>query len=118
MKQRLGEFEQLLLFALLHLGDEAYGVAIRQAVEERTGRTVSAGAVYVAMERLSEQGLVTSRFGETTPQRGGRRKKYYRLEPAGAEALQRSYETLTRMAAGLGEKLSQHAAGRPAVEEI
>ena len=67
--------------------------------------------VYVALERLATRGLVSSRFGEATPQRGGRRKKFYRLEPAGVTGLNRSYQTLTKMAAGLGTKLAQLAGG-------
>ena len=109
MSKHLGEFEQLLLFALLDADDEAYGVTLRGVIEERTGRQVSAGAIYVAMERLAARGLVSSRFGETTPARGGRRRKYYKLEPAGIRVLRRSYQTLTKMAAGLEAKLSQHA---------
>jgi PadR family transcriptional regulator PadR len=105
MRDHLGEFEQLLLFAVLRLGDDAYGVAIRQAIEMRTGRTVSAGAVYTALERLEQQSLVSSRFGEPTPERGGKRKKYYRLETAGARALKRAHDALTSMARGLAPKL-------------
>ena len=80
MSAHLGEFEQLLLFALVRLGDDAYGVAIRQEVERRTGRMISAGAVYTALDRLEGRGFVSSRVGDPTPQRGGRRKRHYRLE--------------------------------------
>jgi DNA-binding PadR family transcriptional regulator len=106
---RLGEFEQILLFALLRLGDDAYGVTIRRDIEERTGRTVSSGAVYTAMERLEARGLVSSVVGEPTPQRGGKRKKYYRLERRGAQALARSYDALREMAKGLGTRLADIA---------
>ena len=105
--RHLGEIEQLILFALVDIDAEAYGVTIRRVIEERTGREVSAGAVYVALERMAGRGLVSSRFGESTPERGGRRKKYYLLEPAGAAALKRSYDTLTKMASGLGPKLAR-----------
>lgn len=108
-KKPLGEFEQLLMFALLELGDDAYGRTVRQAVEERAGRQVSPGAVYTALERLEARDLVSSRRGESTPERGGRRKKYYRLEPEGAAALKESYERLTRMAEGLTPKLAELA---------
>ena len=113
MDTRLGEFEQLLLFALLRLGDNAYGVTLRREIETRIGRVVSAGAVYTAMERLEARGFVSSVIGEPTPQRGGKRKKYYRMERAGAKALARSYESLQEMARGLIPKLVQSASDDP-----
>ena len=109
MSKHLGEFEQLLMFALLELDAKAYGMTIRKAIEERTGRQVSPGAVYTALERLEARGFVTSRVGDTAPARGGRRRKYYRLVPEGAEALRRSYETLTSMASGLEPKMADLA---------
>ena len=105
MRTFLGEFEQLLLLALLKLGDEAYGVRIRQAIESGAGRPVSAGAVYTALERLERQGLVSSRLGDPTPERGGKRKRYYRLEADGASALKQAQAALARMAKGLAPKL-------------
>lgn len=105
MPKTLGEFEQLILMAILRLGDDAYGVTIRREIEERTGRDVSAGAVYTALGRLEKGGLVSSRIGEPTPERGGRRKKFYRLEPVGARALHGAYETLRQMAEGIEEDL-------------
>lgn len=105
MRTYLGEFEQLLLFALLQLEDEAYGARIRESIEARTGRTVSPGAVYTALDRLETRGLVSSVLGEPTPQRGGKRKRYYRIEPEGAELLRRSHDALARMARGLKPKL-------------
>lgn len=105
MRSYLGEFEQLLLMALLQLEDEAYGARIREVIEARTGRTISPGAVYTALDRLETRGLVASSLGEPTPQRGGKRKRYYRLEPQGAELLRRSHEALARMARGLKPKL-------------
>lgn len=107
----LGDFEQLLLFAVLRLEDDAYGVAIRRELDERTHRTISAGAVYTALERLESKGLVVSRVGDTTPARGGRRRKYYRLEPAGAEALYRSYDEIRSMADGVAGRLAALASG-------
>ncbi len=97
----LGEFEQLLLFALLRVGDDAYGVTIRQEIARRTGRDIAAGAIYTALERLEARGYVHSWMGEPTPERGGKRKKYYQLLPAGQQALSRSYENLQRMARGI-----------------
>jgi PadR family transcriptional regulator PadR len=97
MRSFLGEFEQLLLLALLP-GDESYGVEIRRAIEERTGRTVSPGAVYTALDRLERRGLVVSRLADPTPERGGKRKRYYRLEAAGEKLLRESQRALASMA--------------------
>lgn len=102
MSKTLGEFEQMILFALLDLeGEEAYGVTIREVMEERTGRSISSGAVYTALDRLREQGLVTSWVGDPTPERGGRRKRYYRLEPSGLQALDRAARLFEGMSRGL-----------------
>jgi len=100
MTRGLGEFEQLLLFAVLRLGSSAYGVRIRQEIARTTGRDVAAGAVYTGLDRLQSRGYVSSWEGETTPSRGGRRRRYYRLERAGALALEASYSNVRRMAAG------------------
>jgi DNA-binding PadR family transcriptional regulator len=102
----LGEFEQLVLFAVLQL-DEAYGASIREEIEARTGRAVSAGAVYTTLERLDARGLVSSSWGEPTPERGGKRKRYYALEPAGRAALARSWHALRAMARGAAPKLEE-----------
>ncbi len=110
-RRSLGDFEQLLLFAILRLGDDAYGVSIRRELEERAHRSVSAGAVYTGLERLESKGLVTARIGDTTPARGGRRRKYYRLEPEGAAALAASWEEIRRMAEGVHVRLAALAAG-------
>jgi DNA-binding PadR family transcriptional regulator len=102
MAKTLGEFEQMILFALLDLeGEEAYGVTIREVMEERTRRSISSGAVYTALDRLREQGLVASWIGEPTPERGGRRKRLYRLEVAGLQALDRSARLFEDMSQGL-----------------
>jgi DNA-binding PadR family transcriptional regulator len=106
----LGDFEQLLLFAILRLDADAYGVTIRQEIELRAGRFVSAGAVYTALDRLEAKRLVSSRVEDATPARGGRRKKYYQLEPAGAAALRQSYGEIQRMAAGMGARLAETSA--------
>jgi DNA-binding PadR family transcriptional regulator len=105
----LGEFEQLILFALLQLGDGACGVTIRELIQERTERSVSSGAIYTALGRLEERGLVTSTLGEPTPGRAGRPRKYYVLKPAGARALKASYTTIQAMAGGLIPRLSKLA---------
>lgn len=107
----LGEFEQLILFSVLKLGEDAYGVAIREAIEERTGRVVSSGAIYTTLGRLEDRGLVSSRVGAPTPGRVGRPRKYYTLKPAGARALMDAYETIQAMAGGLIPKLAEVAEG-------
>ncbi len=110
MNTFLGEFEQTLLFALLEAGDDAHGVVLRRAIEERTGRAVSAGAVYTALERLTGKGYVSSWLSEPAPERGGRRKKHYRLEPEGALALNRALEQMRRMSEGLDRRLAEAVA--------
>jgi DNA-binding PadR family transcriptional regulator len=101
----IGEFEQLVLLALVRLKDEAYGVPITEEIQRRTKRGVALGSVYKTLERLEQKGLVTSSVGEPTAERGGRRKKYYRLQPAGARALRASIHAIRRMADGLGAEL-------------
>ena len=101
MKHGLGEFEQLVLLALVRLGTEAYGVAIRDEIEQRTGRNVALGAVYTTLLRLEDKRLVATRLGEPTPQRGGRRKKYYRPLAAGRRELATSLDALRSMTRGL-----------------
>lgn len=98
---QLGEFEHLILLALLRLDSEAYGVRIRQEIEDRTGRPATVGAVYVTLDRLEQKGLVESWTGEATPERGGRAKRYFRTTPAGREALRESQQALARMAEGV-----------------
>ena len=105
MPERLGSLEQLLLLALLRLGDDAYGVPIRDEIEQRTGRVVSPGAIYTALDRLETRGLVRSRLGEPTPERGGKRKRHYRLTARGASAVAEAHSGLAQMARGLEPKL-------------
>ena len=97
----LGEFEQLVLLSLVRLGTDAYGVAVRDEIERQTGRAVALGAVYTTLLRLENKRLVASRLGEPTPQRGGRRKKYYRPLVAGRRELAASIEALRSMTRGL-----------------
>lgn len=101
----LGEFEQMLLLAIVHLGTEAYGTAIRREIEARTGRDVAVGALYTALERLERKGHVSSRMSDPLPQRGGRSRREFQLRPAGAAALKRSRERLARMWEGLTPQL-------------
>lgn len=103
----LGTFEQLVLLALLHLGDDAYGMTVRREIEERAGRPTSLGAVYATLDRLEAKGYVTSRTGEPAPERRGRARRFFRVEPPGHMALRHTLLTLERMREGLG------ADGRP-----
>ena len=89
-RSRLGPFQQQMLYALLRLGEKAYGMRIWQELEERTGDRVTVGAVYATLERLERKGLVSSRLAEPTPERGGRAKRYYSITGVGVRALQDS----------------------------
>jgi PadR family transcriptional regulator len=97
----LGELEQVVLLAILQAGDEAYGVAIRGEIRRRTRREFTLGTVYKTLSRLDEKGLVTSFDGEPTPERGGRRKRYYRVTAAGRRALRHAISALRTMTTGL-----------------
>jgi PadR family transcriptional regulator len=99
--QGLGEFEQLVLLALVRLGTEAYGVAVRDEIEQRASRKVALGAVYTTLLRLEDKGFAASRLGDPTPERGGRRKKFYRPTAAGQRALRASLDALRGMTRGL-----------------
>jgi DNA-binding PadR family transcriptional regulator len=99
----LGEFEQLVLLAILQLGDAASGAAIRQAIEDGGRRTVWIGAVYTTLERLEAKGLVRARVVD--PGKGERRRKHYALEPAGRAAIAQAHATWQRMTRGLKPKL-------------
>jgi len=97
----LGELEQIVLLALIRLGDNAYGVPIRLDIEKRTRRTLSIGALYRTLERLEEKGFVSSRTGDPTPERGGRAKRFFRAEAPGLQALRRTRDALDVMWDGL-----------------
>lgn len=107
----LAEFELYIMLALVRLGDEAYGVAIRQEIEARTGRPVSIGAVYATLGRLGDKKLVDFRISEPLPVQGGRSRKYFRLTPQGREALDHSTGMLTRMMDGLVPQLGPKQGG-------
>jgi DNA-binding PadR family transcriptional regulator len=105
----LGEFEQLTLLAILRLGDQAYGVTIRAELAERTGRTIAPGALYTTLERLEAKGIITSRMGDPTPQRGGRAKRYVTVTAAGVQALRRAVKAYERLLDGLDLLRGAHA---------
>lgn len=96
----LGEFEYLIVTSAARLGDKAYGAAIREAIEIATGRNCSIGALYTTIERLEAKGLMTSRMGEATPQRGGRAKRMVRVTGAGVRAAKEFYDAVTRISRG------------------
>jgi DNA-binding PadR family transcriptional regulator len=106
---RLGEFEQLILLAILRLGDNAYGVTIRAELSQRAGRGVAPGALYTALERLETKGLIRSRMSDPTPQRGGRAKRQVRVTAAGMKALARSVQAYERLLDGLDLFRAAHA---------
>ena len=101
----LGEFEQLVLLAILRLDDDAYGATIRRLIEEATARTIAIGAMYTTLERLQAKGYVSTRIGDPTTERGGRRRKLYSLAGPGRLALSRVYESWGNMTRGLEPKL-------------
>jgi PadR family transcriptional regulator PadR len=105
----LGEFEQLILLAVLRLRDNAYGVTIRAELAERAGRAVAPGALYTALERLETKGLITSRMSDPTPQRGGRAKRQVTVTAAGMEALTRALRAYDRLLDGLNLERGAHA---------
>jgi PadR family transcriptional regulator PadR len=108
----LGEFEQLVLFAVLRLNDDASGVAIHDEIEARTGRDVSPGSIYTTLGRLEERGLVTSVVTAPASARVGRPRKHYTLRPAGARALREAYGNIQALSVGLLPKLADLARGR------
>jgi PadR family transcriptional regulator PadR len=103
----LGDFEQLVLLGVLRLDEDAYGAAIRREIHIRSGRDVSINAVYTTLDRLESKGLLRSWVGEPTAERGGRRRKFYAIRPAGTAALQQAYRAFAAMTSGLERRLAQ-----------
>ena len=97
----LGEFEHLIVLALLRLEDRAYGVTVRQEIEFRTRREVSIGAVYATLDRLERKGYVKSHRGDPTPERGGRSKRFFRVTAKGVAAVNRTQRALQGLTEGL-----------------
>lgn len=100
----LGSLEHIVLLAVVHLGDEAYGMTVRREIEARTGRNLSIGAVYSTLERLEAKGLVSSFTGEPTMQRGGRAKRHFRVEAEGMRAIRSAQDAIQKMTAGLKQR--------------
>lgn len=101
-RESLGEFEHIIVLAVLRLGEQAYGVSVRQEIEKRTKREVSIGAVYATLDRLARKGYVKSRRGEPTPERGGRSKRFFRVTAKGVAAVSRTQRALRSLSEGLG----------------
>lgn len=99
--QNLGDFEQLVLLAILRLKSNAYAVSIRSEISNRTGREATRGALYTTLERLEDKALVKSRMGDPTPERGGRAKRYYTVTASGIEAVDRAQRAYRQMLEGL-----------------
>jgi PadR family transcriptional regulator, regulatory protein PadR len=97
----LGEFEQVVLLAILRLGDGAYGVTIRREIAECTEREPAPGALYTTLDRLEEKGLVASTYGDPTPERGGRAKRYFTVTTRGVHAVARAQRAYQRLLKGL-----------------
>src|SRR5712691_3118079 len=102
----LGEFEQVVLLAILRLADEAYAVTVRDEIVRCTGRDVSRGSVYITLDRLETKGYLRSRLADPTPERGGRAKRYYALRPRAVEALRESRRALVALWRGLESVLA------------
>jgi DNA-binding PadR family transcriptional regulator len=96
----LGEFEQVVLLAILRLGDSAYGVTIGAEITACTRREPAPGALYTTLDRLEDKGLVSSRMGDPTPQRGGRAKRYFSLSANGLAAITRAQQAYRRLLEG------------------
>jgi len=104
----LGEFEHIVLLALVRLGKNAYGRVIRQVIEDRINRNVSIGALYATLERLEKKGYLTTRTGEPTPERGGRAKRYFKVSASGKRAVLDTRNSLETMWQGLNLRVLQN----------
>ena len=102
-RESLGNFELMVLLAVLRVGGDAYGVSIARELEEQGGRDVLFGSVYAALERLDRKGLVTSRLGDPTPERGGRAKRLFKVTAKGLREAREAQQTLVKLWRGLPE---------------
>ena len=109
MRSSLGEFEHLILLAVLRLGDDAYGVSIIDELTARTGRDVSQAATYIGLQRLEKKALVEARVADSTPERGGRAKRYFTVTEAGEARLRHSAHALFSMWEGLDPNLPERS---------
>jgi DNA-binding PadR family transcriptional regulator len=106
-KETLADLEFLILLAILQVGDEAYGVPIAREIRRRAGRSVARAAIYVTLRRLEEHGLVSSWFGDPVAERGGKARRYYRIEPEGREMVRATRDALRSMWEGLDPVLEK-----------
>lgn len=100
-RQNLGELEQVVLLALLRLGGTAHGVALRAEILDRTGRSITPGAIYPTLDRLEGRGLLQSRLGEPTPERGGRARRHFTVTAAGLRDVRAAWRQTSALAAGV-----------------
>jgi|SRR3954452_13576804 PadR family transcriptional regulator PadR len=105
----LGEFELMVMLALMRVGDEAYGVPISQEIERQSRREVALGSVYSTLERLEKKGLVVSTLGRPTAERGGKAKRYFHATPKGMDEVQKMREALTKLWKGLPDLVARHS---------
>src|SRR6478609_9638580 len=103
----LGEFEHMVLLAIMRLGDDAYAVPVRDEIMRCTGRDISRGSIYITLDRLETKGYLKSRLADPTPERGGRAKRYYALRPRAVASLRESRRALVAMWRGLESALAQ-----------
>jgi PadR family transcriptional regulator, regulatory protein PadR len=111
MRERsyLGEFELMVLLALIQVGEDAYGVPISRELAKRRGREASLGSVYAALDRLEKKGLISSTLGDPTAERGGRAKRYFRATKTGLREVRETRQALTRLWRGLPELRGERA---------
>ena len=103
----LGELEQVVMLATLRAGDDAYGVTIQDAIRKATGRDLTMGTIHKTLVRLEAKGMIASSMGESSPVRGGRAKRFYKVSPVGLRTLRASISALRRLAAGLAVGLER-----------
>jgi DNA-binding PadR family transcriptional regulator len=108
-RTHLGEFELIVMLALLRLGENAYGVPISREIPQQCGREAALGSVYATLERLQKKGLVSSSLGEPTAERGGRAKRYFRVTARGLREARETRQALTKLWDGLRELEGQRA---------
>jgi DNA-binding PadR family transcriptional regulator len=105
----LGDFELMVMLALMRLGDDAYGVPISRVIEQECGREVALGSVYAALERLEARGQVSSHLGKPTAERGGRAKRYFRVTPSGLGKVRETQQALIKLWRNLPELEGAHS---------
>jgi PadR family transcriptional regulator, regulatory protein PadR len=108
-REYLTDFELMILLAILRVGENAYGLPIAREIEQTGGRTVLLSAIYPALERLEQMGLLTSSYGDPTPERGGRAKRFFKVTARGVKAVKDTQRAFTALWAGIPE-----LKGRPA----